>query len=629
MNQHSNSARFSRRDMLQFGAGVVGTGTLTAWLGSGALGQVDSNAVTNEMKKEAKAEISPNQALKMLIDGNKRFAEGKPLTPHRSLERLKEVAPYQEPFAAVLSCADSRVLPEVLFDQGIGDIFDVRVAGNVATVEETASEEYASAVLGVKVLMVLGHERCGVLKAALAGGELPGSVGRLVEQVMPAVASSANKFGDKLANAVKANVMLQLTRLQTSPVIGKLVQEGKLKLVGGYYDLDTGVVSILIPNYLNWNLLILGTDINTESITKAKAGSYSEWSFRMVSGEVKRRYFSHEDKNWQLNEKIRRMVTFRSGNLLTDNYPSLNSDIYNMDIIICRNVFIYFNAENVETILGKFYQSLGPGGYLIVGHTELHDLNLQGFVPKAYEESVVYRRSEDMPKEIATSAATQSRIPTMLPPIAIQPKSRIQKPSPTQTFVSPLPPLPIESQTAKAKQPPVEVKPDAKQGDRLTPPSELEKVQALFERGEYVLALQRADELLRQKPNNFDVIYLIAQAYANLGQYKKAMYYCEQAITLNSMSTDVYHLLVHIAEDQSNLSLAKEYLKRIIYIDENAIAAYLDLGSIYKLEADSRRAKQMFDTAIELLNKLSPETKVEYRGKVKVAELLGQISANI
>lgn len=245
MHKKSNSARFSRRDMLQFGAGVVGAGTLTAWLGSGALTQLDPAAVADETKKPAKTEISPDQALKMLLDGNKRFASGRPQNPHRSLERLREVAPHQEPFAAVLSCADSRVLPEVLFDQGIGDIFDVRVAGNVATVEETASEEYAAAVLGVKVLLVMGHERCGAVNAAMKGGTLPGSVGRLVKLIEPAVTSSANQPGDKLANAVRANVMLQIKNLQASPVISQLVREGKLKLAGGYYDLDTGVVTML------------------------------------------------------------------------------------------------------------------------------------------------------------------------------------------------------------------------------------------------------------------------------------------------------------------------------------------------------------------------------------------------
>jgi carbonic anhydrase len=244
MNKNTNSARFSRRHMLQFGAGVVGTGTLTAWLGSGVLSQIDTAAVADEMKKAA-AKITPDQALKMLMDGNKRFANGRPQNPHRSLERLKEVAPHQEPFAAVLSCADSRVLPEVLFDQGIGDIFDVRVAGNVATVEELASEEYAVAALGVKVLMVLGHERCGAVKAAVTGGSLPGSVGKLVKLIEPAVVSSAQQSGDKLANAVKANVLLQMKNLQASPVIAQFVQEGKLQVVGAYYDLDTGVVSML------------------------------------------------------------------------------------------------------------------------------------------------------------------------------------------------------------------------------------------------------------------------------------------------------------------------------------------------------------------------------------------------
>jgi chemotaxis protein methyltransferase CheR len=105
--------------------------------------------------------------------------------------------------------------------------------------------------------------------------------------------------------------------------------------------------------------------------------------------------------------------------------------------------------------------------------------------------------------------------------------------------------------------------------------------------------------------------------------------YCEQAIALNSMSTYIYHLLAHIAKHQSNLSQAKEYLKRIIYIDETAISAYLDLGAIYKMEADSRRARKMFDTAIELLKKLPPHASVQYRGKVKASELLEQVKANL
>ncbi|MEE3719498.1 CheR family methyltransferase [Tumidithrix elongata RA019] len=382
------------------------------------------------------------------------------------------------------------------------------------------------------------------------------------------------------------------------------------------YSLAT-MVKELIPNYLNWNLLILGTDINTESIEKAKAANYSEWSFRMVNPEVKRQYFTYQDKkqdkSWQLNEQMRRMVTFRAGNLLTDDYPNLSSNIYNMDIILCRNVFIYFNAADVETILGKFYKTLSSYGCLIVGHTELQDLNLQGFVPKVYEESIVYLRSEDMKLGQAISkspAITQSRTTTERT-IASQPLV-----TPSQT------PLVNDSSTIK-------VKPVVKPPDRLVSSLELHNAKMLFERGEYPLVLQRVETILKQQPDNFEATYLMAQTYANLGQYEPAIAYCKQAIALNSMSMDIYHLLAHIAEEQGNLSQAKEYLKRTIYIDETAIAAYLDLGSIYKKEGDDRRAKKMFAVATELLEALPPDSTIQYRDKAKVSELLQQVKRNL
>jgi chemotaxis protein methyltransferase CheR len=374
------------------------------------------------------------------------------------------------------------------------------------------------------------------------------------------------------------------------------------------YSIAT-IVKELIPNYLNWNLLILGTDINTESIAKAKAANFSEWSFRMVKPELKQRYFRNQEKSWQLNQQIRQMVKFRTGNLLTDDYPSLNSDIYNMDIIICRNVFIYFNTENVETILRKLYQSLSPGGYLIVGHTELHDLNLQGFVPQSFDESVIYQRSEDVHTPISLPTFSRALKPVLIPQLRPAVKEH-------QLEIKPVKPI-VNSVVTSTVKP----------SDRATSnfQSEIQKAQALFKQGEYALTLEQGNQLLRQQPNHFAVIYLIAQTYANLGQYQKAINYCQQAIAIDSMSIDIYYLLAQIAEAQSNLSQAKEYLKRVIYIDENAIAAYLDLGTIYKIEGDSRRAQKMFGIAINLLKALSPDTIIQYRGQAKVAELLEQI----
>jgi len=381
------------------------------------------------------------------------------------------------------------------------------------------------------------------------------------------------------------------------------------------YSIAT-IVKELIPNYASWNLLILGTDINTESIAKAKTASFSEWSFRMVNPDLKRKYFRNQDKSWQLNEQVQKMVTLQTGNLLTDDYPSLNSNIYNMDIIICRNVFIYFNSDNVETILGKLYQTLSPGGYLIVGHTELHDLNLKGFVPQAYEESVVYQRSEDVQQVPLRSQ--QTIVPKSQPISIHQPK------------------LPIKNrQSSEIKsevKPIVRLEKSIKPSDRQIPISDLnanlQKAQTLFEQGEYTRTLQQAAQLLQHHPDNFALTYLIAQTHANLGEYQKAIYYCQQAIAIDSMSIDIYYLLAQIAEAQSNLSQAKEYLKRVIYIDENAIGAYLDLGNIYKIEGDDRRAKKMFDHATKLLKELSTHT-IQYRGEVAVSELLGQLNPNL
>jgi carbonic anhydrase len=206
-------------------------------------GQLHPSAVAAEPVDTDVA--TPDEALQKLIAGNTRFVQRKRQNPNQTFARMTEVAKEQHPFAAILSCADSRVSPEILFDQGIGDLFVVRVAGNISTAEDIASEEFGTLVLGAKILLVLGHERCGAVKAALTGGEFPGLIDSLVYAIKPAVDASEGQPGDRLENAIKANVRLQVQRLEISPIIAKLVQEGKLKVVGGYYDLDTGKVSLI------------------------------------------------------------------------------------------------------------------------------------------------------------------------------------------------------------------------------------------------------------------------------------------------------------------------------------------------------------------------------------------------
>lgn len=234
MNGKNYIPDLSRRNLLKFGAGVVGTGVLTAGLGS---------QLISPEKAMADNDVSPDEAIDMLMRGNERFTKGRSINLNRDLIRLATVAKGQKPFAAILGCADSRVPAEIVFDQGLGDLFVCRIAGNVATAEEIGSLEFGTLVLGAKVIVVLGHERCGAVDATIKGAQVPGQIASLLDAIRPSIARADGQSGDRLENTAKANVLLQADRLKESPVLSKLIDEGKLKIIGGYYDLDSGKVT--------------------------------------------------------------------------------------------------------------------------------------------------------------------------------------------------------------------------------------------------------------------------------------------------------------------------------------------------------------------------------------------------
>lgn len=195
---------------------------------------------------EQEGGVNGDTALKKLEEGNKRYVEAKFTHPNQTKERREEVAKGQHPFAVIVSCSDSRVPPEVIFDQGLGDLFVIRVAGNIVDDAVLGSIEYAIEHLGAKLVVVLGHERCGAVDATVKGGEAPGHIKGLVEAIKPAVEKSKDQAGDKLDNAVKANVAIVVDKIKTSePIIKEFVHEKHLKIVGARYDLDEGNVTIL------------------------------------------------------------------------------------------------------------------------------------------------------------------------------------------------------------------------------------------------------------------------------------------------------------------------------------------------------------------------------------------------
>jgi carbonic anhydrase len=194
------------------------------------------------------SKVSPDEALTRLVQGNARFVSGH-LThagPEQIAEARGAVSEGQSPFAVIVGCSDSRVGPEIVFDQGLGDLFVVRTAGEVVDSTALGSIEYAVRHLGSALVVVLGHDRCGAVAAAVAGAKEPGHIATVLEAIEPAVKQTKGQPGDPVDNAVRAQALDVAKQLQNAkPILAERVQSGKLKIVAARYDLDTGKVELL------------------------------------------------------------------------------------------------------------------------------------------------------------------------------------------------------------------------------------------------------------------------------------------------------------------------------------------------------------------------------------------------
>ena len=236
---HVDRSAVTRRDLLKL-AGAAAASFAVA-----------GRALADEAKRPPKPGnvVSAEQALERLMAGNKRYVEG--VTRRHDFQAEREaLSTGQNPFAGILSCADSRVAPEYAFDTGRGDLFVVRVAGNFATADGIASFEYAVQVLATPLLMVLGHEACGAVGATIQSlrdnAMLPGHLPALVSSISPAVKAVLDKPGDTLQNAIKQNVVLNVEKLKTAgPIISKAVEDKKVQVVGAVYSLASGRIELV------------------------------------------------------------------------------------------------------------------------------------------------------------------------------------------------------------------------------------------------------------------------------------------------------------------------------------------------------------------------------------------------
>jgi carbonic anhydrase len=233
----------SRRSLLCF----LGLRTLATCIGLDLIQRPSAEALT----------LSADAALQLLMVGNQRFTAGQSVNPDHGLERIHNLAQSQAPVAVILGCSDSRVPPELIFDQGLGALFTIRVAGNIADDASLGSIEYAVTVLNVKLVMVLGHQRCGAVSAALDalknGIHLPGHLEALTKVIEPSIAAhqaftqAKPQSGDQLDRSVRANIRSVVQVLSSSqPILAQRLKKKTLTIVGAYYNLDSGAVEVML-----------------------------------------------------------------------------------------------------------------------------------------------------------------------------------------------------------------------------------------------------------------------------------------------------------------------------------------------------------------------------------------------
>jgi chemotaxis protein methyltransferase CheR len=387
----------------------------------------------------------------------------------------------------------------------------------------------------------------------------------------------------------------------------------------------------LIPDIEQWNIAIFGLDINNDALNKARKGVYNSWSFRSVDPEIKTKYFTMVKEEYHLADYIKKMVRFKHCNLVNDSLNQIDVELNSLDLIICRNVFIYFKIQAVNEVVRKFYDLLNPCGFFLSGHAEVAGDAINKFQIKTFPESLVYQRPENdltfIPSVkpqflLNTNVPIKSNDNYLLEPPKVAVNNLIPEVKPialnpplipTYTPINPV----INSPVLPQKPEPLPQKISEKQV--------LEEADKLFKQKSYQLALEKVQELLKVQPNNLQANQLIAQIYANQGQYEQASNYCMQALKINSFAVIPHYILSHIADENGDIQEAKRLLKKIIYLDPNFIPAYFELSYIYQQESDLDRLEKTKEVALNLLKKLPQDSTISELGNQSVKQLIYQL----
>ncbi len=349
----------------------------------------------------------------------------------------------------------------------------------------------------------------------------------------------------------------------------------------------------IIPDLEDWQITILATDINPRFLQKAEKGVYREWSFRGAPHWLKQNYFKELDEGlYEIIPEIKRMVKFSYLNLVEDTFPTLFNDTNAMNMILCRNVLMYFTQKQIKKIIERYYHTLLEKGWLIVGPSETSNLFFPHYRTVNFPDAVLYQKNEVIStshfnecmihivpeKDLFYTSQIENKISAI---------TQVDEKIKTDTHIDEI----IEEENEK-----VEV------AEKKTERTLFEEAMTCYQLGYYDDTIDKIIEVLDDEKDNVDAMALLAKAFANQGKLAEAMEWCKRAIDVDKLNPKFYHLYAAILEEQGRFDEAAQSLKKALYMDPNFALAYFQLGNLTRQQGKLNESVKYFNNALILLD---------------------------
>ncbi|HEU4326017.1 MAG TPA: CheR family methyltransferase [Roseiflexaceae bacterium] len=378
------------------------------------------------------------------------------------------------------------------------------------------------------------------------------------------------------------------------------------------------LIDELLPEREAWHITIIATDINQQFLARAREGLYGEWSFRETTDAQRARFFTPEGNRWRVQPHIRRAVQFAPLNLVEPSYPSIVNGTCALDLILCRNVTIYFDEATTRQVAERFYHALAPGGWLVVGHAEPQASVYHQFLVQNLPDTIVYRKSLDAPLfgfDPARGSFSLGEQPVLHPRLEPRRPADSQRQD-SATHDRPRPAAPAEQRPA-APEPRPATEPPADPVAALVWSS----IRARMALGDKAGAERLARDLLLREPQHAEALGLLGRLCADAGDWEGARQHCERALAVSPLAVEVHYTLAQVYEHQNLLDEALAAYRRTVFLNRNFVLGTLGMANVWQRMGRRSEAHRSYQKVLRQLSGSPPSELVQGSEDVTVGEI--------